>query len=266
MNNIAVQPIGVFDSGVGGLSVLKAIRSLLPYEAMLYCADSGYAPYGVRSAEEISARSVHIAKFLIEHQAKALVIACNTATAASAKLLRETWPHLPIIAMEPAVKPATLATRNGIVGVLATAGTLASSQFAALLDTFGRDTQVITQPGIGLVECVERGEINSPATRALLKSHLDVLLDAGADVVVLGCTHYVFLRAEIESIIGSHVHVIDTGAAVAQQLKRRLEENNLCALSNSPTPVEFWSSGELAQAQTVISALWGASVAVQALP
>ncbi|MGC3964818.1 MAG: glutamate racemase [Rhodocyclaceae bacterium] len=237
------RPVGVFDSGVGGVSVLREIRSLLPGEDLLYVADSGNAPYGEKSADFIIARSRAIAGHLLEQGAKALVIACNTATAAAATELRTEWPDLPIIGMEPAVKPAAAATRSGVVGVLATVGTLHSAQFAALLDHFGRGVKVVTRPGVGLVECVERGELASPATRDLLVHHLEPLLSAGADVVVLGCTHYVFLRGLVEEIVGPGVRVIDTGAAVAQQLRRRLQDARLLTDAASGG-ARFWASGD----------------------
>lgn len=250
------RPVGVFDSGVGGLSVLREIRAALPAESLLYCADSGHAPYGEKTPERIRERSLFLSRFLLEQGAKALVVACNTATAAAAHTLRETWPDVPIIAMEPAVKPAARATRRGVVGVLATTGTLASAQFAALLDNFGRDVRVVTQPGKGLVECVERGELEGPATRALLTSHLAPLLAAGADAIVLGCTHYVFLRALCEEIVGPNVAVIDTGEAVARQLRRRLEAQSRCADDAAPADERFWSSGDPLQAQHVLRTLW----------
>lgn len=260
------RPIGVFDSGVGGLSVLREIRAALPGESLLYCADSGYAPYGEKTPEQIQARSLLLSRFLIGQGAKALVLACNTATAAAVRVLRETWPELPIIGMEPAVKPAAQATRSGVVGVLATTGTLASARFAALLDNFGRDLRVVTQPGKGLVECVEQGELDSAATRALLASHLTPLLDAGADTIVLGCTHYVFLRALCEEIAGPQVAIIDTGKAVARQLQHRLEAADLCADGDRHGTERFWSSGDLAQARRVLSTLWNPRSICEALP
>ncbi|MCL2658043.1 MAG: glutamate racemase [Betaproteobacteria bacterium] len=262
-----LQPIGVFDSGVGGLSVLREIRARLPAESLLYCADSGYAPYGERPIEEISARSLELGAFLLARNAKALVVACNTATAAGVKAMREAWPDLPVIGMEPAVKPATAATQSGTVGVLATVGTLASAKFAALLDSFGQDVRVVTQPGVGLVELVEHGELDTPTARDLLQVHLAPLLAAGADVIVLGCTHYVFLRPAIEAIVGPAVKVIDTGAAVARQLERRLCASRLLADGTQPPRVtQFWCSGDTRQVGAVIDRLWGAAGAPHPLP
>ncbi|PPD10391.1 MAG: glutamate racemase, partial [Methylotenera sp.] len=164
------RPIGVFDSGVGGISVLKHIHALLPHEDLLYVADSKYAPYGSRTPAEITARCFEIADFLIAKNAKALVVACNTATAAAIDALRLAY-DLPIIGMEPAVKPAAEASKNGIIGVLATVGTLKSAQFAALLETYGRNVEVVTQACVGLVECVERGELTHENTLKLIQQY-----------------------------------------------------------------------------------------------
>lgn len=254
-------PIGVMDSGVGGLSVLRHIREALPHEHLIYVADSAHAPYGTKTPEQIQERSMHLAGFLVERGAKALVIACNTATAAAAALLRQHF-QVPVIAMEPAVKPAVAATRSGVVGVLATSGTLKSAQFAALLENFGQGVKVVTQAGHGLVECVERGELDAPATRDLLWRYLQPLQQAGADTLVLGCTHYPFLRPVIDELVEGRMAVIDTGSAVARQLRRRLECAQLLSLSNQAGDEQFWSSGELSRSREVMSQLWGTTVAV----
>jgi glutamate racemase len=260
------RPVGVFDSGVGGLSVLREIRARLPHENLIYCADSGFAPYGSRSPEEIRERSSFLSEFLLEHDCKALVIACNTATAAAANHLRERWPALPIIGMEPAVKPATAATRSGVVGVLATVGTLASARFAALLDTFGNEVEVVMQPCPGLMECVERGELDSAATRALLNSYVQPLLQADADVIVLGCTHYVFLRQLMQEFVGPSVKLIDTGAAVAAQLERRLIATMALA-SPQQTGIEtFWVSSNDDGMNATLQLLWHERAAFSILP
>jgi glutamate racemase len=257
-------PVGVFDSGLGGLSVLQHARNLLPAEDFLYVADSGHAPYGERSADWIRARSLTIGQFLIDRGAKALLIACNTATAAAAQTLRERWPELPVIGMEPAVKPAAAATRSGVVGVLATTGTLASARFAALLDTFGRDIRVVTRSGAGLVEAVEHGELDTTATRALVASHVEPLVAEGADVIVLGCTHYPFLRKSIEQASGRDVRVIDTGASVARQLSRRLEEAGLLS-KRAKGGARFWSSAAPGQSEPVLAKLWADGTRVESL-
>lgn len=260
------SPIGVFDSGLGGLSVLRHARARLPVEDFLYVADSGHAPYGERSADWIRARSLTLAEFLIDRGAKALLIACNTATAAAANALRERWPDMPVIGMEPAVKPAAGATHSGVVGVLATTGTLASARFAALLDTFGRDICVITRPGTGLVEAVERGELDTPATRALIASHIDPMLTAGADVIVLGCTHYPFLRQLVEQHAGPSVQVIDTGSSVARHLAYRLAEAGLRRTGNPVATESFWSSAASDAAERVLRRLWQPDARLAPLP
>jgi glutamate racemase len=261
-SSIHNQAIGVMDSGVGGISVLKHIHTLLPFEHLMYVADSKYAPYGNKTAEEITARCVEIADFLIAKQVKALVVACNTATAAAIDTLRSTY-DIPIIGMEPAVKPAAAATKNGVIGVLATVGTLKSAQFAALLESYGRNVKVVTQGCVGLVECIERGELDTPETKALIRQYTAPLLAEGADTIVLGCTHYPFVKHVIQEIVGSNITLVDTGAAVAKQLKNKLEENGLLnqntekAPSNQQAQVHFWTNSEAENAEQVTEKLWG---------
>lgn len=258
-------PIGVFDSGVGGLSVLREIRQLLPHERLLYVADSGHVPYGEKSPEFIRQRSQQITEFLLRQGAKALVLACNTATAAAVGSLREHYPQLPIVGMEPAVKPAAAATRSGVVGVLATTGTLQSAKFAALLDRFASNVQVITKPCPGLVECVESGELDSASTRELLEALVHPLLDKGCDTLILGCTHYPFIRPLLRQMVPQSVSLIDTGAAVARQLQRVLAARDLLAQQRSGEDA-FWSSGDSTRLAAVLPRLWGRAEAVQVLP
>ena len=253
---MSMAPIGIFDSGVGGLSVLRHLQQELPRERLLYVADSAHAPYGGKTMQEIQARSLALTGFLVGQGAKAIVVACNTATAAAIGLLRERFV-LPVIGMEPAVKPAVAATRSGVVGVLATTGTLKSAQFAALLDHYGKNVRVVTQGCPGLVECVERGELDAPATRELLRGYIEPLLAEGADTLVLGCTHYPFLRSTIEALTEGRVTIIDTGAAVARQVRRRIEEAALATSDVVPGEVSFWTSGDPASGKKVIAALWG---------
>ena len=259
----ANQPIGVLDSGVGGMTVLKHIHALLPQEQLIYFADSKHAPYGSKTEAQIQARCIEIIDFMVAKKVKAIVVACNTATAAAIDLLREKYT-LPIIGMEPAVKPAAEASLNGVIGVLATVGTLKSAQFAALLENYGRNVKVITQGCIGLVECIERGELHHPATYDLLCQYCQPLLNEGADTIVLGCTHYPFVKTTIQQIVGPEVTLIDTGEAVAKQLQHRLISLDLLyqPTSNPETrqslgQVTLYTNSRASYAQQVISQLWG---------
>ena len=257
------RPIAVFDSGVGGISVLQHIHALLSHEQLLYVADSKYAPYGNKTPAEIQARCFEIADFLIAKDAKAIVVACNTATAAAIGAMRAKYT-LPIFGMEPAVKPAAAASKNGIIGVLATTGTLKSAQFAGLLQSYGHNVKIVTQACVGLVECIERGELNSENTLQLLQRYCQPLLDEGADTIVLGCTHYPFVRPLIERVVGTDVALIDTGAAVARYLQKRLSELGLLSTNQQVAEVKFWTNSEAANASQVIAQLWGANVEVRA--
>ncbi|GCE21311.1 glutamate racemase [Dictyobacter kobayashii] len=258
-------PIGVFDSGMGGLTVLQAIRKALPQERLLYIADSAHAPYGDKSLEYVQQRAHTLTRFLLEHGAKALVIASNTTTAAAADLLRSTFP-VPIIAVEPALKLAVASTKTGVVGVLVTVVTSQSARFAALLERFGQDVNVIIQPAPGLVEQIEAGELISSPTRALVERYVRPLLSAGADTIVLGSTHYPHLRPLISEIAGPEVTLIDTGEAVASQLRRVLEAHELLNKEPVRGSEQFWTSSDTQHAQQIISLLWGTSVDVQQLP
>lgn len=260
--DIADAPIGVFDSGVGGISVLQHIHALLPHEQLLYVADSRYAPYGNKTPQEIQSRCFEIADFLIAKSVKAIVVACNTATAAAIDMMREKY-SLPIIGMEPAVKPAAEASKNGVIGVLATVGTLKSAQFAGLLESYGRNVKVVTQGCIGLVECIERGELSTDNTFDLLKQYCQPLLDEGADTIVLGCTHYPFVKPLIQQIVGKNVTLIDTGAAVAKHLQKRLAALDLLTQQHQAGSVRFWTNSQAADAKQVIEALWGKSAVVK---
>lgn len=225
--------IGIFDSGVGGLSVLRHIHAALPSEQLLYFADSGYAPYGDKAEEEIVARSLAIASFFNEQGIKALVVACNTATAAAIQAIRERWPEWVVVGIEPGLKPAAQQTRSGTVGVLATRSTLASKRFALLRQQMESQYQVrfLPQACVGLVDLIEKGELYSPATVALLEGYLAPLLEQGADTLVLGCTHYPFVREAIEGVCRrlatTAPAIIDTGEAVARQLLRLLDAHSL---------------------------------------
>jgi glutamate racemase len=222
-----IQPIGIFDSGIGGISVMSQIQSLLPDESLAYVADSLYAPYGLKSNYEILNRSKAIIDYLIKNKsAKLIVVACNTATAAAIKDLRQIY-KIPIIGMEPAIKPATKSTKCKRVGILATNGTLESAKFSALLETYSGEIEFNTQPCPGLVELIEQGRIDDSSVKNLIQKYLDPLIERKVDTIVLGCTHYVFIRNIIENIMGPEVKIIDTGLAVAKQVKNELEKFSL---------------------------------------
>lgn len=252
---IAVNaPVGVMDSGVGGLSVLQHLTRQLPHEHFTYFADSAHAPYGNKTTTEIQQRCFAIADTLIAQGAKALVVACNTATAAAIGTMRQHYT-LPIIGMEPAVKPAAAASKNGIIGVLATTGTLQSAQFAALLEHYGQGVQVVTQACVGLVECIEQGQLDTPHTLALLKQYCQPLIAAGADTIVLGCTHYPFVRKHIQAIVGPDVTLIDTGAAVAKRLQQVLAQRELLNAASEVGDYVFLTSGT-EETELVMQQLW----------
>jgi glutamate racemase len=258
------QPIGVFDSGVGGLSVLHAIRRELPDENLLYAADSGNAPYGDRDADFIKSRALLMTRFLLAQGAKTIVVACNTATVVAVGELRS-WCPVPVVAMEPAIKPASQITKSGIVGVLATRRTLASANVARLCEAHGDSVKFLLQACPGLVEKVERAELSSEATRALVAGYLSPLLAAGADTLVLGCTHYPFLMQLMQEIAGPQVLIIDPAVAVAREVARRLGPNRIAISRSRSVTTQFFSSSPLAEAQTAISALWGEQVTVHAI-
>ena len=256
--------IGIFDSGVGGLSVLHHIRQILPDERLIYVADSGHVPYGDKPAHYIEQRSLTLARFLVEQGADAIVIACNTATAAAATCLRSRL-GIPVIGMEPAVKPAIAATSSGVVGVLATAGTLESARFAALLEKYADDVEIVTQGCPGLVEQVELGELNGAKTRELIERYTAPLLARGADTLILGCTHYPFLIPLIRDTVDENIVLVDTGAAVARQLQRRIHAE-LPKRKAGGASAQFFTSGDAAQASRIMSALWGNAVEAKRLP
>jgi glutamate racemase len=269
MATSASAPIGVFDSGVGGLSVLRHIRTLLPHEQLLYVADSGFAPYGDKPEPLVAARSLAIAGFLVEQGAKALVVACNTATVAAIKLLRTHYPALPIVGVEPGLKPAAAASRNGKVGVLATDGTLAGEKFLLLRDQVSQAGKVefLLQGCTGLADQIELGELDSGATVAMLERYILPLLAQGADTIVLGCTHYPFVQPAIESIIAQsttrQIMLVDTGEAVARQLQRLLAAaGQLRAADAGPARLEGYTSASATALATAFSSLLGIAAPV----
>jgi glutamate racemase len=214
--------IGVFDSGVGGLSILDEALRQLPQHDYIYLADSANAPYGEKSSDWIAGRSMVLCKYLASNGCDAIVIACNTATAQAIKQIRAEL-EIPIIGVEPGIKPAAMQTKNGIVGVLATEATLKSDKFNALLETLPENCHVIKQSGAGLVPLIEAGKADSAEALDLLGQHLAPILDAGADTLVLGCTHYPFLRKAIRKLLGDSITLVDTSEAVVKQLQRQIE-------------------------------------------
>ncbi|MGC9521718.1 MAG: glutamate racemase [Anaerolineae bacterium] len=227
-------PIGIFDSGVGGLSVWREIVSQLPAEDTLYFADQAHIPYGPRQKEEIRAFAFGITEFLLKHDVKTIVVACNTASGAALQALREAYPEIPFVGMEPAVKPASERTQQGAIGVLATPTTFEGPLFRRLVDRFGNRVEIHTQVCPGLVEAVEAGALATPATRSLLETCLSPLIRAGVDQLVLGCTHYPFVQDELERILGPGIAVIDPAPAVARQVGRVLTEHGIIAQRGPP--------------------------------
>ena len=260
------RSIGVFDSGIGGLSVLKKIREQLPHEDLIYVADSGHAPYGNKPREFIEGRAFAISEFLLSQHIKALVVACNTATYAVAEKLRTHFVDVPIFAMEPGIKPAVLATKTGVIGTLATESTLSSEKFKKLVDEFASGKKVLIQPCYGLVELIENGELTSAQTRQLLEKYIQPLLEQNVDTLVLGCTHYPFVHDLIAEIAGEQVTIIETGDAVAKHVHKRLTEQNLLSNSEKQGDIRFWSSAPIAQCQPVIERVWGSLSSVTLLP
>jgi len=257
-----VQPVGIFDSGVGGLSVLRAIRDELPHEDLIYVADSAYAPYGDKPESVIQDRARTIVQFLVTRCAKAIVVACNTATGVSADALRSQF-SLPIVAVEPALKPAVERTKTGIVGVLATTRTQASRKFLKLMDAHGRGAKVLLQACPGLAEHVERAEQSTAPTRELIEAYVRPLTQQGADTLVLGCTHYPFLRDVLQDVAGPDVALIDPAEPVARELRRRLTAAALLAPADRQGREQFCTSGPIERVTPVIAQLWGDAVPVR---
>ncbi|MBF0377544.1 MAG: glutamate racemase [Desulfamplus sp.] len=258
-------PVGVFDSGVGGLSVLREIRKHLPSEDLIYVADSGYAPYGNRSAAFIENRATAITHFLLDSNVKAIVVACNTVTVVAVNRLRS-WCPVPIIAMEPAIKPAANTTKSGVIGVLATTQTIASPSVSRLCAMYGNNVEVLLQPCPGLVEQVEQAELTTLSTRSMISDYVSPLLSKGADTIVLGCTHYPFLGQMIKEVVGPDVIIIDPAAPVARELSRQLANRQLTSLSDYLGCENFFTSGSVLHSKEVTSKLWGKDVEVEELP
>lgn len=219
------NPIGLFDSGVGGTSIWKEIHQLLPYENTIYLADSKHAPYGVKSKEEIIELSFKNTEFLLEKNCKLIVVACNTATTNAIKELRTKY-DVPFIGIEPAIKPAANHSKTNIIGILATKGTLNSDLFHEKVQSY-TNVKIIEQIGDGLVQLIENGNIETPEMKTLLERYLNPMIEQNIDYLVLGCSHYPYLIPEIQKILPQKIKIIDSGEAVAKQTKSILEQKNL---------------------------------------
>jgi len=262
-------PIGIFDSGIGGLSVLRHVHALLPAEELIYFADSGFAPYGDKPEDVVVARALAIAAFLLKFHIKAMVVACNTATAAAIAALRVRYPQLQVVGVEPGLKPAAAQTRSRVVGVLATERTLSSTKFRALQEhiTAASGVRFLPQACTGLANQIEKGELSAPDTAALVQRYVAPLLASGADTLVLGCTHYPFVLPLIEQVgarAGKAVGLIDTGAAVARQLQRLLYEAQwLRPAAPKPLPLSAYTTGSRTALSTAFYTLLGMQATVE---
>jgi glutamate racemase len=238
------NPIGVFDSGVGGLSVLRAMRAQLPGEAIIYFGDQGHVPYGPRPLEQIQSFAEGITQFLLSQNAKLIVVACNTASAAALKYLRAKFPAVSFVGMEPAIKPAAEHTETGVVGVLATPATFQGALYASVVERFGAGVELLQSTCPGLVQRIEAGDLDGESTRGILEDALFPMLEKNIDTVVLGCTHYPFVIPLIEEIVGDKVRVIDPAPSVARQTKHLLEAQGMLNPSYARGDIRFFTSGD----------------------
>ena len=248
--------VGVFDSGVGGLSVWRELIKELPFNDFVYLSDSAYCPYGPRTQEEITGRVCKAVDFLISQSVSIIVVACNTATAAAIETLRDRY-DLPFVGMEPAVKPAAIHSRTGVIGVLATKATLNGKLYNNTLESYASGTKVVEKVGDGLVEAVERGETDSGKTENLLRKYIQPMLDAGADHIVLGCTHYPFLVKLIEKIAGNDVTVVDPAPSVARHTYNIMVEKGLVEKGENIALGEtfFYSTGEMKDFKRIVRSI-----------
>jgi len=237
------KPIGIYDSGVGGLSIWSEIHQLLPMESTVYLSDSKHAPYGPKGKEAIIKLSIKNTEWLIDQGCKLIVVACNTATTNAIDTLRKNYP-IPFIGIEPAIKPAALQSKSKAIGILATKGTLSSQLFHETSQLYSSDLLVVEQVGNGIVELIENGALYSDEMKHLLQSYLQPMLDAEIDCLVLGCTHYHFLTPILKQLLPSHVKIIDSGKAVAKQTKAVLENNSLLNTETSVETNRFYTNGE----------------------
>jgi glutamate racemase len=249
------QSIGIFDSGVGGLSVLRAIRHELPNEGLLYLGDQAHVPYGTRPRDQIRVYAFAITEFLLAQGAKLIVVACNTASAVALHDLRQAFPDVPFVGMEPAVKPAAETTHTGKVGVLATPTTFAGELYASVVERFAQDVQLFQSTCPGLVAQIEAGDLDGPVTRQILEEALEPMLAEGIDTVVMGCTHYPFVIPLIESITGPGVRTIDPAPAIARQTRRLLTERDLLNPGQDQGKLRFYTSGKLSAFSKLLDVL-----------
>ena len=245
------QPIGIFDSGVGGTSIWKEINRLLPHENTIYLADSKHAPYGPKGKDKIIELSIKNTEYLLNRDCKLIVVACNTATTNAIETLRETY-NTPFIGIEPAIKPAALKTKTNAVGILATKGTLSSELFSTTSDLFANNINVIEQIGEGIVPLIEDGKLQSNEMKSLLKLYLQPMLDANIDYLVLGCSHYPYLIPLLLELLPANIKIIDSGEAVARQTKAVLERENLLNNQKTNTKLQFYTNGNFEVLETLI--------------
>ena len=259
-------PIGLFDSGVGGLSIWRQVVHALPSESLLYVADQANVPYGHRSADEIQANSLGIADYLVAQGCKAIVVACNTASAVALEPLRQRFSQLPILGLEPAVKPAVQLTRSGVVGVMATPATFQGQLYRATVGRYATAVHVVEQVCVGLAELVEQGDLEGPDCDARLMGYLQPMLDAGADTIVLGCTHYPFVIESIRRLVGPAMAVLDPAPAVARHLADVLGQAGLLATDPAGALApRFATTADPLAFNRALSRLVGVSSSSQAL-
>ena len=250
------QPIGIFDSGVGGTSIWKAIHQLLPTEKTIYLADSAHAPYGQKSTQEIIELSMKNTDYLLAMNCKLIVVACNTATTNAIQELRAKY-EIPFIGIEPAIKPAVMHSKTQIIGILATQGTLNSELFHKTTEKY-QDTKIIEQVGHGLVQLIENGDINSPEMTKLLETYLTPMIAANIDILVLGCSHYPYLIPQIKSMLPEHIQIIDSGEAVARQTQNILRNKVGFSSEEISTPIFYTNTDP-----TVLQEILGAKYTVE---
>jgi glutamate racemase len=274
VNIKTLRPIGIFDSGIGGLTVLHAIHQLMPDVPLLYLADQAHVPYGPRPMDEVRKFSEAITRYLLEQGARLIVVACNTASAAALRYLRSVFPEVPFVGMEPAVKPAAEHTRSRVVGILATPATFQGELYASVVERFAQGVQLLQDTCPGLVKQIESGALESIETRRILEKALQPMLDQGIDTVVLGCTHYPFVIPLIQQITGPDVRVIDPAPAVARQAQRLLVASHLLDLElkteadqpgNPHNLLQFTTTGDAGRLESMLYSLIGEKAQVEPL-